>query len=404
MENLKEMLRAIPKAELHTHLDGCVRPATMIKLAKEKGIKLPTDDVQKLCDLLFKDRYESLDELLRPFGLFNKMMKTADSIEEIAYEFAWDYINDGVYYTEVRFAPQLHVGRQLEGMEKVLEAANAGMCRAAKEYNSTPEVLKKEKPEFKYGIICCIMRNICKGMSEYFDNMLDAFKCSGSIDARVHASKELVLACIHARDTLKIPIVAIDLAGGENGNPCEIFAEAFKLAREHLFNITVHAGEADGAESIYNAITTLGAQRIGHALHLFDTEMVRKQVNAQEYCDKLAEHMAKNNICIEVNITSNMQTCKELGSVADHPVGKMIKRGLTVSMACDNLTISKTCLSKEIELLVKNFALSMAELKKVVLNGFDKSFFPGTYAEKVEYMRSIKKYYETIEAKYAKKE
>lgn len=393
--NQSEFIRAMPKAELHSHLDGGLRTVTIIELAKKFGVELPTYDPAIFAETVFKDRYANLVELLKLFDLSLKLMRTPESLERTAYEFVQDYIAEGVLYLEARFAPQLHVCDKLPSMEQILEIVNKGMKRAADEYNNSPDVVAKKKPQFRYGIISCMIRSLGKGVAEYYDRVLDLFSYSGHKAAKVHAGMELVLATIQARDRLKVPIVAIDLAGGEYGNPCEDFAEPFALAHANMFNVTIHAGEAAGPESIYNAVLRLGAQRIGHGLHMFDHD---DKVDSE----KVIEYLAKERIGVEVCVTSNMQTCTALTTLRDHPVNRMIKRGVCVCMACDNKAISKTDLSKEIGMVAKEFALTPSEIKELAMNSFEKAFFPGTHKEKQEYISEIRKYYEELEAKFNK--
>ena len=397
VDKVTKLISLIPKAELHSHLDGCVRPETAVKIAKATGVKYPTYDAKKFANEFLKDKYANLVEMLNLFGLFIDVMKTVESLEQVAYEYAHDYINDNVFYVEVRFAPQFHVGKNIKTIEEVLVAVNAGLGRAAQEHNSKPEVIRGEKPAFKYGIISCIMRSLCHGLSEYFDNLLDSFKYSDPKKAHVQAGKELVLASIIAKEKHKVPVVAIDLAGGENGNPCEDFLEPFELARKHLLNITIHAGEADGPESIFNAVAVVGAQRVGHALHLYDSGM-SKRPNAADFSAELAQYLAKKKIGIEVNITSNMQTYEVLKTYSDHPLRKMMNDKLTTCICCDNKTISKTSISKEMGIAAKAFNLTFDEIKVLTFNSFDQCFYPGTQAEKLEYIQSVKKYYDKVEA------
>lgn len=396
---MKGFLHAMPKAELHSHLDGCLRPATIIKFCKQLSIPLPTYDVEKFSEIMFKDRYEDLVDLLKLFDLFLKLMKTPEAVEEIAYEFARDYIDDNVFYAEVRFAPQFHICAGMRTAEEVLKVVNSGFKRAADEYNSSAEVVSHQKPTFKYGILCCMMRTIGKGASEYYDHTLEVFEHMGNKAGKVHAGMELVMAAIVARDTLHIPVVGIDLAGGEYGNPCEDFAEAFALARYRMFNVTIHAGEADGPDSIRNALA-LGAQRIGHGLHMFDKEMMRK--DHPEDAERIVDALTQKRTGVEVCITSNMQTCGGLKTVRDHPLGRMLKSGICVCMACDNKAISKTDLTKEFGLAVAAFNLQPAEIKKLAMNSYEKAFFPGTYLEKLAYLKEIELYYDKIAAKFIK--
>eukprot|EP00830_Metopus_es_P001740 TRINITY_DN1151_c0_g1_i2.p2 TRINITY_DN1151_c0_g1~~TRINITY_DN1151_c0_g1_i2.p2 ORF type:complete len:387 (-),score=57.54 TRINITY_DN1151_c0_g1_i2:84-1244(-) len=374
-----DFLRAIPKAELHSHLDGSMRTSTLIKLALDNKIDLPSYDPKALENILYKDKYENLKEVLFTFELFVNVLQTSAALEQVAYEMACDYLMDGVYYLEVRFAPQLHVGKGIDSIEKALIAVNQGLARAEKEFNGKPEVLAKEVPKFKYGIICCIMRTFETCSSSYYDIILKATHYAGEKAAHVHAATELSIAMCDMLKHNEIPIVALDLVGNEAGHPCGVFSEAFEIARKNLINVTIHAGEAEGPESIYDAVVKLHAQRLGHGFKLFHDELVTCE-NPKKFCENLANYIAKNRIGIEVCLTSNLQTNKAFHSIADHSFKKMLEHKISVCICCDNTSLSKTCSSKELELAYKAFNLSLEDMKSIVMNSFHQSFFCGKYA------------------------
>ncbi len=271
MEVTRKFIEAIPKTDLHLHLDGSLRLETLIELAGDAGIELPSNTVEGLKETVFKEKYKDLGEYLQGFFYTGAVMQTTESLERISYELAADNINEGVRYIEVRFAPQLHQNDEL-GIIDVLKAVNNGLKKAQTEFNSRPEVNSGTIPQFEYGIISCAMRMFDYGFSAYFDALLDVHKYSDRKWIFSLASQELVRASVDARDNFEIPVVGFDLAGMEKGYPAVDHKYAYNLAHKSFLKKTVHAGEAYGPESIFQAITELHADRIGHGLHLFDAE------------------------------------------------------------------------------------------------------------------------------------
>ncbi|MCK5851779.1 adenosine deaminase family protein, partial [bacterium] len=261
--NIHEFLTRIPKTDLHVHLDGSLRVPTLIELAKAGNIELPSYTEAGLNELVFKDQYKDLMDYLQGFGYTVSVMQNPENLERIAYEFAWDNFNEGVRYFEVRFAPQLHVNKN-QSIEDVVTAVNKGLAKAKKEFNEQPAVLNEEEPPANYAIIACAMRAFFPGMSQFYDTILEIHRFSKSKKIFSLASVELVGAMIKARDELELPIVGFDIAGAEEGYPPEDHKEAFDIAHRNFLKKTVHAGEAYGPESIFQAITLLHADRIGH--------------------------------------------------------------------------------------------------------------------------------------------
>jgi adenosine deaminase len=398
-ERLKRFIREIPKCDLHVHLDGSLRIKTLIELAQAAKVKLPSYTEEGMLEKVFKDQYIDLPDYLRGFDYSIAVMQTPENLERIAYEFAWDNINEGVCYVEVRFAPQFHVNK-LMSVEGVIAAVSKGMEKAKKEYNSRPDVKKGEHPKFEYGIIACAMRSIATGIAEYFDKFLEIHNYSPIHRVGALASYELVLAMIKARDK-GYKVVGFDLAGAEAGFPAVEHKEAYALAHKNFFKKTVHAGEAYGAESIFQAITDLHADRIGHGYYLFSEDMIKKPMKDKAgFIEKLVEYVADRRITIEVCLTSNLQTNPSIGSLKEHSFHKMIKNKLSVAICTDNRTVSKTTVSKELELAVEHFNLGYKELKNCMIYGLKRSFYPGTYIEKREYVREIIDHYQAVEKKY----
>ena len=397
---LRQFIREIPKCDLHVHLDGSLRVKTLIDLAKKMKVKLPSYTEEGMNKLVFKDKYNDLPEYIQGFGYAIAVMQTPENLERIAYEFAWDNINEGVCYVEVRFAPQFHINKYMN-IEGVVEAVAKGMDKAKSEYNRSPEVASGKFPSFEYGIISCAMRSIALGVSDYFDKFIEVHSSSPSSRVTALASYELVLAMIKVRDK-GLPLVGFDLAGAEAGFPAGEHRDAYALAHRNFFKKTVHAGEAYGAESIFQAITELHADRIGHGYYLFSEEMIKSRVikDKKEFINRLAQHIADRRITIEVCLTSNIQTNPKIGTIKDHSFRKMLDYKLSTAICTDNRTVSKTTVSKELELAVKNFDLTARELKNCMIYGMKRSFYPGSYIEKRGYVRHIIDFYEIVEARY----
>ncbi len=401
--SIHDFLTDIPKTDLHVHLDGSLRVSTLIELAKAGNIKLPSYTESGLNEIVFKDQYKDLMDYLQGFSYTVSVMQNPENLEQIAYEFAWDNFNEGVRYFEVRFAPQLHVNSH-QSIEDVVTAVNKGLAKAKKEFNAKTTVLNEEEPPANYAIIACAMRAFFPGMSEYFNTMLEIHRFSKSKKIFSLASVELIGAMTKARDELGLPIVGLDIAGAEKGYPPEDHKEAFDIAHKNFFKKTVHAGEAYGPESIFQAITLLHADRIGHGYYLFSYNKIKDEsiIDKERYVNSLAQYIADRRITIEVCLTSNLQTNPEIGEISRHEFRKMKDARLSTTICTDNRTVSKTNITKEIELAVATFHFTETELKNSIIYGFKRSFFPGTYKEKRIYVRKIINYYEKLQKKYGR--
>jgi len=401
MEITRNFIEAIPKTDLHLHLDGSLRIQTLIELAAEAGVELPSNTVDGLKETVFKEKYRDLGEYLQGFFYTGAVMQTPESLERISYELAMDNIREGVKYIEVRFAPQLHQ-RDDFGIIDVLKAVDKGLKRAQNETNKTPEAGSEKRPQFEYGIISCAMRMFDYGFSAYFDGLLNVHKYSDRKWIFSLASQELVRASVDARDNYDIPVVGFDLAGMEKGYPAVDHKYAYNLAHKSFLKKTVHAGEAFGPESIFQAITELHADRIGHGLHLFDWHLIQNPdiENREDYVSDLAQYIADRRITIEVCLTSNLQTNPEYRTLEDHPFRKMKDARLSMSFCTDNRTVSNTTVTDEIYKAVNTFGISHKELRDIVVYGFKRSFFPGSYLRKRRYVRTVLNYYDEIEKKF----
>ncbi len=390
-----EFIREIPKTDLHVHLDGSLRLATLIDLAKEQNVSLPSYTPEGLMDTVFKKAYKDLPEYLQGFAYTCAVMQDPDSLERVSYEFALDNAAEGVYYVEVRFAPQLHVNDQMD-IETVISSVNRGLERAKKEINKNKK--DADMPDFEYGIIVCNLRMFMGESSPYYKKIMDALSWSPRKEIFAQASLQLARAAIDIRDRKGYPIVGFDLAGAEHGYPAIDHMEAFHYAHRNFMKKTVHAGEAYGAESIFQAITALHADRIGHGYLLFSKEaLTNPEITDKEaYLKKLSEYIADRRITIEVCLTSNRQTNPGLVDISKHSLRDMLKHNLSVTLCTDNRLVSQTTVSDEIELAIKNFEISSSTLRNIIVYGFKRSFFPGSYVQKRNYVRGVIDYYEKI--------
>ncbi|MFN2637088.1 MAG: adenosine deaminase [Gemmatimonadaceae bacterium] len=316
-------LRELPKAELHCHLDGSVRPSTLLELAREHRVNLPRDTVQGLAEYMHVVDADTLEDYLRRFDVTISVMQTADALERVAYELAEDAAEDGVRYIEIRNAPILNI---VQGMTLVqaVEAPLRGLRRA----------------ETDFGIIG---RFIICSLRQY----------------PAETSLEMAKLAVEFKDE---GVVAFDLAGGEKGYPASAHVAAFKYAREHNLAVTVHAGEGDGPESIRQAVHICGADRIGHGTRLIEDEELTQYVNDRR-------------IALEVCLTSNVQT-RAADSYATHPLRQYFDRGLNVTLNTDNRLMSATTLTDEYIYAAEHLGFTVDELAGIALNGFESAFLP----------------------------
>lgn len=393
---LEDLILKIPKTDLHCHLDGSIRLETIIDLARKEKIFMPSDSVAGLNTLLFKDHYNNLVEYLKTFEYSCQVMQTPENLERIAYELGQDVQKEGVRYLEVRFAPQLHINH-LMNMEQVLVSVDKGLERAKKEFNAKPEIINKKEPSFNYGIIVCALRSFGP-LSEYYKNFIDSLPFSDPKTVFSLCSLELAKGAVQIRDKLGLPIVAFDLAGAEKGNPAKDHWQAFQYAHANFMAKTVHAGEAYGAPSIFQAITELHAERLGHGYYLYDENKITDPsiTNKKAYIENLSQHIADRRISIEVCLTSNMQTNPTIGEVKNHAFKEMLKHRLSTTFCTDNRTVSKTTVTREIMLAIDNFELTPHNLKNLIIYGFKRSFYPDSYLEKRKYVRQCIDYYDQL--------
>jgi adenosine deaminase len=317
----REILRRLPKAELHCHLDGSVRPATLIDLAREHGQTMPKADPRALAEYMRVDDARNLEDYLSRFATTLSVMQTAPAMERIAFELAEDAFAEGVLYLETRFCPTLIVHACLK-IDEVVAAAASGLSRA----------------EAKYGIVGRVIVTALRNNSP----------------AESVALAELAVAMRGQG------VVGFDLAGGEKGFPARDHKAAFDYAQRHRMACTCHAGEGDGPESVRQAIHECGARRIGHATHLIQDK-------------RLVDEVERDGIALEICLTSNVQT-RAAPSYGAHPLREYYDRGLKVSLSTDNRLMSGVTLTDEYEHAANDIGFTFQELSDIAMNGFTSAF------------------------------
>jgi adenosine deaminase len=385
-----EVIRALPKSDLHVHLDGSLRLSTVIELARTRGVELPSSSEEGLRELVFRPRYRNLQEYLEGFRYTVAVLQDEEALERAAFELCEDCQAEGVCYLEVRFAPQLHVRPGFE-LADVVRAVDRGLRRAAAAYNARPAVAAGQEPPFVAGIILCALRFFQPVFSTGYRRFFEAMPEAPLAEVCAAASMEVARAAARLRRE-GLLVVGIDLAGQEKGYPADDHRLAYQVAHEAFLGKTVHAGEDYGPESIFQAIGDLHADRVGHGTWLFDESKIHdpRITDRRAYVEDLAQFIADKRITIEVCLTSNQQTVPELADdLRKHPFGEMRKRKLSTTFCTDNRLVSDTTVSKEVARATEAFGLTPREVKDTLIYGVKRSFFPGTYLEKRAYVRKV---------------
>jgi adenosine deaminase len=337
----RSLLRRLPKAELHCHLDGSVRPDTMLELAKEYRVTMPADDVDALREYMLVKDARTLEDYLMRFDTTLSVMQTEEALERIAYELAIDVAAEGVRYLEMRFAPPLNTLQGLT-LEQAVEAPLRGILRAQREADITARV------------IVCSLRHYDPELSLQLAKLAVGYKDRG--------------------------VVGFDLAGGELGNPAARHAAAFAYCDEHGLACTCHAGEGDGADSIRQAVHDCGAHRIGHATRLIEDPALLEEVH-------------ERGIALELCLTSNVQT-RATDRYETHPLKQYLARGMNVCLNTDNRLMSGTTLVDEYHHAASSCDCTFDELAGMALDGFRSSFLPD--AEKLVMVERVVREIEAI--------
>ena len=321
----------IPKIELHCHLDGSVRPKTIIDLAKKDGIELPSYDLEEIEKLSIAPmECSSLDEYLKRFDLPLAVMQSGENIEKIVFELMEDALFENVKYMEIRFAPVLHTKNGMS-QEEVIQSAINGIKRAEMFFNIEATL-----------ILCCMK----------------------------HLSEEDAIETIEAgKEFIGKGVSAVDLAGGEEEGFADKFVNAMKLAKEYGYHITVHAGEAASAQNVIDSIEKLGAERIGHGVRIENNEEAYNLVK-------------EKGVMLEICPTSNVQT-KAVDSMKNHPIRRFLDDGIKISVNTDNRTVSNTSMSDEFEVCRDVFGFGEEEFRKVYADSVNALFVDDKKKEKL---------------------
>lgn len=335
IEVTEELVRALPKTDLHCHLDGSLRLKTILELAEQQKIKLPADNEDSLAKAIHMGQVcKSLEEYLVAFDVTVSVMQTEESLYRTAYELAVDCAAENVRYLEVRYSPALHLRRGLK-MTTVIDSVLEGLRVA------------KRETGIKYGVIVCGLRHINPQTSVRLAELSVAYKNRG--------------------------VIGFDLAGAEVNFPAKDHKDAFQLILKNNVNCTAHAGEAYGPESIAQAIHYLGAHRIGHGTRLREDGDLLNYVN-------------DHRIPLEVCPTSNVQT----GAVVDlasHPLKFYFDYGLRVTINTDNRLITDTTCTKELLVAHKELGFSLEDLTTLIVSGFKSAFLP--FREKQDMLKEV---------------
>ena len=332
----------LPKTDLHVHLDGSLRPETILELAAEAGIELPASDVDGLKKRLHcGENTGSLVEYLKAFDITLKVMQTEKALFRTAYELAEDNAKENVRYMEVRYSPMLHTRSGLK-LTRVVEAVLKGLRAGHDDFG------------VQSNLILCGIRNISPQSSLEMAQLAVAYKNRG--------------------------VIAFDLAGAEYDHPAKHHLEAFQLVRDNNIAVTIHAGEAYGPESVHQAIHDCGAHRIGHGCRLRED-------------GDLLHYINDHRIPLECCPSSNVQT-GAVRDLASHPIKLYYDLGLRVTVNTDNRLITDTTVSRELWLCHTQVGFSYHDIERILLNGFKAAFMP--FHVKQQLMRAVTRELQTL--------
>ncbi|MGH9538583.1 MAG: adenosine deaminase [Terriglobales bacterium] len=352
MKRDTESMRRLPKVLLHEHLDGVLRPQSVIDLAKAANYSgLPTTDPAALAEWFHQGANKgSLAKYLEGFAHTIAVMQSEEALERVAYEQAEDLAKDGVVYFETRFAPVFHT-RQGLTHQQVVSAVLKGLDRGRKDFGIAS------------GLIICAMRNM-------------------------DVSLEMAELAVDFRER---GVVGFDLAGEEGGYPPKKHVDAFHYIQRENFNITIHAGEGYGKESIWQAIQYCGAHRIGHGTRLIDDIAVAdgKVVKLGD----LAQYVLDKRIPLEICLISNVHT-GAARSLAEHPFKILYQEKFRVTLNTDNRLMSDTTMTREFQAAADTFGLSLDDFEKITINAMKSAFLP--YNQRIDFI------YKVIKPGYAK--
>ena len=326
----RELLARLPKAELHVHLDGSLRPGTMVDLARTARVELPSTDPDVLRRHMRVDDARNLEEFLTRFELTIALLQTPEAIERVAWEMVEDAARDGIRLLEVRYCPRLSTRHGLS-MDEVLAAERRGLEQGERDFG------------VRTGIINCALRQ----------------------QEPAH-SLEIAEASVRWRDR---GVVALDLAGGEAGRPPGEHRDAFDHAALGGLRVTIHAGEAAGPESVREALALCHAERLGHGTRIHEDPA-------------LEDYVRDRQVAVEINLTSNLQT-RVVERAADHPVRRYLRHGMPVTLCTDSWLMCDTTLTDEYDLAQRELGFTREEIDRMILNGFAAAFVPWPEKERI---------------------
>jgi adenosine deaminase len=337
----EEIIKA-PKALLHDHLDGGLRPGTVVELADAAGHPVPSTDPLELADWFVAAADSgSLERYLETFAHTVAVMQTEPALHRVAAECARDLAADGVVYAEVRFAPEQHLERGLN-LDQVVEAVLAGFGDGAAQAAAAGTPIR-------VGTLLTAMRHAAR-------------------------SREIAEVAVRYRDA---GVVGFDIAGAEAGFPPTRHLDAFEYLRRENFHFTIHAGEAFGVPSIWEAIQWCGADRLGHGVRIVDDIEVPDPAaaasGARPRLGRLAAYVRDKRIPLELCPSSNVQT-GAAPSIGEHPIGLLRDLRFRVTVNTDNRLMSGTSMSREMALLIEAFGYGWAELQWLTINAMKSAF------------------------------
>ncbi len=334
-----EQIRRAPKVLLHDHLDGGLRPGTLIDLARETGYDgLPEGDADKLGDLIRQAADSgSLERYLENFAHTCAVMQTRDALVRVAAECAEDLAADGVVYAEVRYAPEQHLERGLT-LDEVVEAVNEGFREGERR-------AKENGDRIRVGALLTAMR---------------------------HAARALEIAEL-ANRYRDLGVVGFDIAGAEAGFPPTRHLDAFEYLKRENNHFTIHAGEAFGLPSIWQALQWCGADRLGHGVRIIDDIEVAEDGAVK--LGRLASYVRDKRVPLELCPSSNLQT-GAAASYAEHPIGLLRKLRFRATVNTDNRLMSGTSMSREFEKLVEAFSYTLDDMEWFTVNAMKSAFIP----------------------------
>ena len=336
-------ISALPKVSLHDHLDGGLRPQTIIELADEVELDLPASDPTSLAEWFSTSADSgSLVEYLKTFDVTTGVMQTREGLARVAREFVEDLHADGVIYGEVRWAPEQHLTRGLT-LDQAVEAVQEGLEAGVEE-------VQHAGGRIRVGQLVSAMRHADRGL-------------------------EIAELAVRHRNN---GVVGFDIAGAEAGFPAGRMRDAFDYLAKHFLPVTVHAGEADGIDSIRGALFDGRALRLGHGVRIAEDIELEDEDGENTYVTlgPVAEWVKDRGIALELSPSSNLQTNAWGTELSDHPFDLLYQLGFQVTVNTDNRLMSNTSLSRELSLLSDTFGYDASDLEVFQLNAAEAAFLP----------------------------